>query len=86
MNKWLTGIGIGIGGIVGGIIGWFVGRSKVEELEIERDNLELENRVLRSNNEMKEQAIDNMDSMNRLLINLMKNLTDEDEKEDEEEA
>ena len=83
MNKWLTGIGIG--GIVGGIIGWFVGRSKVEELEIERDNLELENRVLRSNNEMQEQAIDNMDSMNRLLINLMKNLTDEDEKEDDEE-
>lgn len=84
-NKLLTGSCIG-GGFAYGIASRVISNRKISDLEIERDELKLENEVLRRTNDSQQMIIDNLKSMNAWLIELSIDRLDELHNSDKEEA
>ena len=56
---------VGIGGLVGIGVGLFVGKCKIDQLETERDNLDLENTCLKAEREIMQRVNDNLRETNK---------------------
>ena len=69
---------IGVGGLVGIGLGLFVGEYKREQLEMERDALELSNKCLTAKCEILQKYGDNMRANNELYKNLLLQQEDEE--------
>ena len=69
MNKTL--LKICVGGLAGIGVGLFVGKHKINQLEAERDNLELRNKCLAADCESMQRCNDNLRETNKLFTNLL---------------
>lgn len=69
MDKTL--LGFFMGGLAGIGLGLFVGKCKIDQLEAERDTLELDNVTLKSICELRERENDNLRATNELFTNLL---------------
>lgn len=69
MNKTL--LKICVGGLAGIGVGLFVSQHKIDQLEAERDELELRNKCLSADCEITKMCNDNLRETNKLFTNLL---------------